>query len=116
MVRMGSHVSPPFVVLENTVGPRTITDWVASVNTRRSHTAYTRRLLTGSAVTLSLSSTTVVSTSAMSGIGSLQVRPSLVDRLTRIAWLASSTKSNESEIWCATPSGEIVTHGSDARS
>src|SRR5712692_955791 len=109
MVRMGSHVSPPFVVLENTVGPRSITDWVASVNTRRSHTAYTRRLFVGSAVMLSLSSTTVGST--ISGIGSLQLRPSLVERLTRTAWLASSTKLNESEIWCATPLGENVTHG-----
>src|SRR5712692_5721221 len=113
MVRMGSHVSPPFVVLENTVGPRTITDWVASVNSRRSHTAYTRRLLCGSAVMLSLSSTTVGSTSAISGVGSLQVRPSLVDRLTRIAWLASSMKLNDSEIWYATPLGENVTHGSE---
>jgi len=65
---------------------------------------------------LSLSSTTVRSVSTIKGIGSLQVSPPFVERLARTAWFASSTKSKLNPIWCATPFGEIVTHGSEARS
>ena len=46
--------------------------------------------------------------------GSLQVSPPSVDLLARIA-LSAFVSLNDSAIWCTTPFGENVAHGSEAR-
>src|SRR5262245_35246244 len=111
MFRAGSQVRPPSVVRENQMGSRNVREWispsmpardVALGETKRSHAAYAYPFCSGSAVTDSLSlNANELSRSPESRItvhGSLHVSPPLVDRLARIA-LVASFALNESETW-----------------
>src|SRR2546428_2792692 len=97
MIRGGSHVRPPSVVRENTVGPVNPRSRLCSLFPTknlvtspggaliRSQTAYTNLASVGSAVLDSLSLKKRGSVSPISPIGYLQWSPPSVDLLTRSA-------------------------------
>ena len=92
MIRPGLQLTPPSVVFEKSTGPLNAGEKVNAVGlalvlgeTRRSQTAYAVVALIGSAVTDSLSFSTVVEVSTCAVTGVCQVRPPSVERLMMIA-------------------------------
>src|SRR5215470_334 len=115
MTRAGSQA--PLKKRANQVGPRMDAGVGLSRPSSRSQTAYTSRASSGSAVIDSLSTATLVLWSRASAIGSSQLEPPSVVRLTRMAFVAPwSEILKDTLIWYAVPSGEKVTQGSLARS
>src|SRR3954453_12578734 len=87
---------------------------------RRSQTAYTNCELFGSAVMLFLSFRKRPPVSAISCLGADHVSPPSVERFTTIPLSPNPPVGGSGSVTrliaCATPFGENVTHGSEARS